>query len=438
MKPTYKLSVILILVLFMSGCISGAEQCPLEVSQKEGISILSVTPSYDLIPVGNEIQLRVDLQNRGNAEATNIKARLWAHGGFKVGEETQSVSKMTPPDLTICTAGDTASLVWDLRANCDPTSSTLAVVVDYDYTSEGWAKLLLVSEDEVMRNQGLFKEEGENHPSAGPVQVRIEALQTEPVVIAGTKIGRTFDIRVMFENLGDGQVGEEGMGKIESIDLLVQGPCIFVDSDTMEEIGNKITEEQLGNISLSAGSKSALKIASLKYTGNVPSMIKDFCTINADVAYHYKEYDSTSAKMGVTGTAEQIERCRILFGAVDPSDDYEEEGGADEDIHESCRDIAWTQLNSYGQPKHRDGERKADKTCLIKSFDSTDDASINRCDERCKAENQIATHLLSGSCICEDSGESLKDKIAVCKANPPEGKIYSRYDDSSGCIFKFA
>lgn len=309
----------LLLIVLASGCLQQAEQCPVVVSQTEGIVLSRFEPSYNLIPVGSEIMLQLDMQDRGNAIAENVVARLWAHGGFTVLPEddfyaatVDNIPDLAPPDLTICASGDTYTADWRLRANCDPTKSTLAAVVDYDYTSDGWAKILIASHEEAVKTQGVFPESGENHPSAGPVQVIIEPLQTEPVILSPT--ADTFDVRVKFSNLGDGQVGDTGMGNIDYVLITVQGPCTFIDPENAKIEWPIVTQDKLGGIQLSAGTKKALKIVSLKYDGDVSELVRDFCTINAEVKYHYKEYISTDALMGITGTTDQITRCRNLYG----------------------------------------------------------------------------------------------------------------------------
>lgn len=314
----------MLLIVLVSGCMQEAEQCPVVVSQTEGIVISRFEPSYNLIPVGSEIMLQMDLQNRGNAIADNVVARIWAHGGFSMLKDdvedesaaTVDVPDLVEPDLTICASGDTYTVNWNLRANCDPTESTLAAVVDYDYSSEGWAKILLASHAESTRTRGIFPETGENHPSAGPVQVIIEPLQTEPVILSEN--ADTFDVRIKFENVGDGQVGETGMGNIDYILMTVQGPCTFIDPEGNPNDPNSlwpiVDVHKLGGIQLAAGTKNALKIVSLKYDGDVSDLIKDFCTINADIKYHYQEYVSTDFQMGITGTTDQVTRCRKLYG----------------------------------------------------------------------------------------------------------------------------
>lgn len=248
--------LIIVLLSSIAGCITQAKQCPVVISKKEGIVISRFEPSYKKIPVGDEVTVYLDMQNMGIAKAEEIQARLWAYGGFRVinaegetlgnelcvdpdtGDETEDcppeveggdeIHDMYPPDMALCSSGDAKILKWQLKAGCDPTESILSVHANYEYMSEGWATVLLASHIEAEKVGGKLTQHGENFPSSGPLEVKIEPLQSEPVIL--TRTNPRFDARVSFSNLGSGLVGKEGVGGVHDVHFSLKGPCNFTDS----------------------------------------------------------------------------------------------------------------------------------------------------------------------------------------------------------------
>jgi len=319
-KHAIPLATILILVILFSGCMgSGGKQCPVVVSQTEGVFILGITPSYYEVPVGADVSITMDLQNRGMTKAENVEVLLWSHGGFAFkdlpgNEELKYVGTLMPPNLDICSAGDVKILTWSFQAGCDPTATTIAVQLDYDYSSEGWREMFIVSQDEAEKTAGLFKEKGRNFPSAGPVHIEIETLQTEPIII--TRGTRTFDARINFKNTGNGLVGDTRLGgelgKLGKVVLTVDGPCVFTASnDGIWDSKNpkKLTWNNL--VQLSAGKQEILKVVHLSYPPGEPigNLIKDYCTLKVDANYHYVNVEGTDKKIGVYGTSDQRAKC---------------------------------------------------------------------------------------------------------------------------------
>ncbi len=221
--------LVILLAVSVSGCKGKAKECPVVVSQTDAIKILSFSSGYEDVPVGGSVHLSMDLQNGGNYEATDIQADLWSHPGFGIGGDTQqfkTVPTLYPPDLSICSEGDAYSVQWDMQAGCDPRESIVAASVSYMYKSEGWASILLMSQQEAERLGGQTSGTGENFPSAGPVQIEIESLRNQPLIISEN--ARSFSIRLKIQNTGDGLAGYKGSGYMNETTLTLSGPCEFV------------------------------------------------------------------------------------------------------------------------------------------------------------------------------------------------------------------
>ena len=158
------LVAIIVAITSSSGCVR-AKDCPLVVSQTNGVVVTRLQPSYNLIPVGDNVILTAEVQNKGNAVATNVEANVWSKPGFSLdpGKNNLELGTLNPPRLDICSSGDAKPMQWTLKAGCDPRESVLAIAVEYDYFSDGSASIFLVSGDELESSAGKFKEKGENH-----------------------------------------------------------------------------------------------------------------------------------------------------------------------------------------------------------------------------------------------------------------------------------
>ncbi|HIK02009.1 TPA: hypothetical protein H1008_02740 [archaeon] len=297
--------LVILLAVSVSGCKGKAKECPVVVSQTDAIKILSFSPGYEDVPVGGSVRLSMDLQNGGNYEATDITADLWSHPGFGLGDDAtqqfKTVPTLYPPDLSICSEGDAYSVQWDMQAGCDPRESIVAASVSYMYKSEGWASILLMSQQEAERLGGQTGGTGENFPSAGPVQIEIESLRNQPLIISEN--ARSFSIRLKIQNTGDGLAGYKGSGYMNETTLTLSGPCNFTEGN------NKELTYADAELQLRFGKQDLIKTLSLNYTGNM-NFVKDFCTISVVSNYGYRVTEQLKGKFGIYGSSDEITNCR--------------------------------------------------------------------------------------------------------------------------------
>jgi len=332
-KQTAIATILILSIAILGGCLGArGRTCSVVVSQKEGLVIHRIEPSYYEVPVGDQISVYMDVQNRGNAPARNIKAALWAYTGFRnTSHGTVSVDVLEPPRLDICSEGDVNTFTWNLRAGCDPVKTILAVSIEYDYASYGYAKIPMASRAEYERTQGALKAKSENFPSAGPLQIKIESIQLEPVLI-GEGVGN-FSVRVLLNNLGSGLVGPKGVGEVSEVRLTLSGPCKFTDRNVRfrgKPTGGIVTQLDPVNdpngpykvliwpdkpsptVVLKSGQQEALKIAYLEYDANlapIEDFVEDVCRVEVNAKYRYTNVESPSKRMGVYGSPSQIESC---------------------------------------------------------------------------------------------------------------------------------
>jgi len=305
-------------IILLSACLGESTECPLEVSQTAGVIIDRFQPSYDLVPVNGTVTLQMDLKNKGTALAEDVTARMWSYGGFYTNETEaiQGPFTLNPADLSVCSAGDTIPVQWTLRAGCDPRGVTLSAYVDYTYTSESHATILLASQEEAEKIRGEFTGDftsGQNVPSAGPIQVEVTALQNEPIIISPTT--KILDIRIKFRNVGMGLAGDQGNGQIDQVELLVEGPCKFLSQNDKTKksktlLWNWDWDSDDDPPLLRSGSQEAFKITSLEYDGDPDLLVRDYCTIRATAKYNYRVIKATEGEVGITGTQCQVCMCR--------------------------------------------------------------------------------------------------------------------------------
>ena len=314
---------LLVIIISLAGCMGTAKTCPVVVSQTEGVKMQRIEPSYFTVPVGDKINVYMDVQNRGNAPATEVSATLWAYTGFGLTKgQTKTIESklLEPPRLDICSEGDVETFTWELRAGCDPVETILAVSLDYNYTSYGFAKIPLASRAEYERTQGELSAKGENFPSAGPLKIEIESIQMEPVLLG--KHTSNFSARILFNNVGSGLVGPKGVGEVGNVKVMLSGPCKFDDSRNYATNSGKPTgavpiigsndkgmEWPDGNVLLKSGKQEIMKIAYLKYDGDPSSFIEDICRVEVTATYRYNNVVSPSKRMGVYGSPSQISNC---------------------------------------------------------------------------------------------------------------------------------
>jgi hypothetical protein len=343
LTKTVAVGIILLLIVVLGGCLgSRGRTCPVQVSQKEGLVIQRIQPSYFAVPVNDQINVFMDVQNRGNAPAKSVRATLWAYAGFCVlvenpdenaeesyicapvgsardAAELQSVEVLEAPRLDICSEGDVHTFEWKLKAGCDPVETIMAVVIDYEYASSGYAKIPMASRDEYERMQGKLGAEGENFPSAGPLEIKMESVQMEPVLISEDT--NDFSVRITFDNLGSGLVGRKGAGGVNEVRLDLSGPCRFTERNikykkeltgaTMEDDkkslhwGNKM-------VTLKSGDQEIMKFAYLEYDDGVAPLntfVQDICRVEVTANYRYTNVESPTKRMGVYGSPDQIQNC---------------------------------------------------------------------------------------------------------------------------------
>ncbi len=172
--------LILSAVLLVSGCVTDGG-----ISYGKGVIITDFDSDFSSVQSGDDVILRVRVQNKGEMDAENVKAQIigidldeWGTG-FGWSEE-KDLGTLLAADPTTSTEGQTKQAEWYLEAPDYPKNikftHTPEVRVSYDYKTTAFKPITLVDVDELrrIRDAGRTIPGGATKSSAGPLSVQIK------------------------------------------------------------------------------------------------------------------------------------------------------------------------------------------------------------------------------------------------------------------------
>jgi hypothetical protein len=167
-------------VVLVSGCTDQGG-----VSYGKGVVITDFDSDFSSLQSGEDLTLRLRVQNQGEADAENVKAQIigidldeWGTG-FGWSEE-EDLGTLIAADPTTNTEGQMKQAEWYLEAPDYPENikftHTPEVRVTYDYTTTALKSITLVDVDELrrIRDAGKTIPGGATQSSAGPLSVQIK------------------------------------------------------------------------------------------------------------------------------------------------------------------------------------------------------------------------------------------------------------------------
>ncbi len=172
--------LILSAVLIVSGCVTDGG-----ISYGKGVAITDFNSDFSSVQSGDDVTLRVRVQNQGEMDAENVKAQIigidldeWGTGyGWS---DEKDLGTLIAADPTTGTEGQTKQSEWYLEAPDYPKNikftHTPEVRVIYDYKTTAFKPITLVDEDELrrIRDAGRTIPGGATESSAGPLSVQIK------------------------------------------------------------------------------------------------------------------------------------------------------------------------------------------------------------------------------------------------------------------------
>jgi hypothetical protein len=219
-KPSSGAKLLLLIpilgTVLISGCITGGGG----PTFGNGVVILNWEPTFSQVDSGDKLQLRLRVQNQGEAVAANVNPVL---AGIDTSEWATSTassfitnSNLLPPDRVQGTSGEIREKIFDLTAPRLPKGTTQQyspqVRVFYDYRTTAIKSITLVNENELRRlqDQGKTLSSTDTKTSAGPLKVTVTTGKFIKAREA-SYYSNTFPITIDIQNTGGGVVGRYNM-----------------------------------------------------------------------------------------------------------------------------------------------------------------------------------------------------------------------------------
>lgn len=237
------------LVLLVCGCTGGGQR-PVSMNPgTDGVVITSFDSDYPEIESEEYLELLLEAQNMGDAQATNIVAEIFNYDGFIVSDERKSLhdDSLAPPLESI--PGEIGDVSWTLQAPFVETNMInpidLGVRLFYEYETRCMSDIIVINEDEwkARTREGGEILVGGSASTAGPVSLTIETTR-QPVILRGSET--KFLVRIGVENVGDGRVYDSteidnNYGYLQSTELVlpvglraVPGECDYEGASSYE------------------------------------------------------------------------------------------------------------------------------------------------------------------------------------------------------------
>jgi hypothetical protein len=215
--PKNQKALLLILPLLAAVMVSGCTGSGTGVTIGNGMAILNWEPTYSSVESGDELQLRIRIQNQGEAIAKDVRAVLsginledW-NGRWARGEEID-IGDLLPPDSIQGTQGQVAQDTFDIVAPDLPKGTTQqynpSIRIYYDYKTNAAKQITLVNENELKRLQdkGETISSTDTKTSAGPLKVTVTTGKFIKARESGSYYSNTFPITIDIQNVGGGVV----------------------------------------------------------------------------------------------------------------------------------------------------------------------------------------------------------------------------------------
>jgi len=217
-QPKGMKMLLLILPLLSVVAISGCTGTTTGPTFGNGVVILNWEPTLSSVESGDNLQLRIRVQNQGELTASNVNAVITGivPDEWQISLNQANFGDLAPPDRVQNTAGQTKQETFDAVAPNLPKGTTQQftsqIRVFYTYRTTASKLITVVNDQELKRLQ----DEGKTLPSkdttssAGPLKVTINAGKFLKSKEAGLSFSRTFPITIDIQNIGGGVVSTQG------------------------------------------------------------------------------------------------------------------------------------------------------------------------------------------------------------------------------------
>lgn len=228
----------LISLALMLGCTGGGTN--IASSSDPGVMVTQFYADQEVLRPGQMTEITAQVSNAGGHRAQNVEVTLFRMGELEISgdgdtsaKRSYSFGELEPADPASDTPAERKEHTWQIKA---PSASmihgrqgyNLGVQLTYDYTSDGWADLV-VSKKEQAKVEGI--EAGKAGSSVGPIGV---AAFAPPVLLYDGEDSQHATVRIDLQNMGAGHAScsrakDKGVNRLCRVQLRV--PELFLDID---------------------------------------------------------------------------------------------------------------------------------------------------------------------------------------------------------------
>ncbi len=266
-----------------------------------GVSILNWEPTFSSVESGDNLQLRIRIQNQGEVTAKNVRAFLTGinidEWGF-FGSNPSNFNELLPPDRVQGTEGqekqDTFSLVAPRLPKGTTQTYSPQVRLYYDYKTTAVKAITLVNENELKRlqDQGQTLTSTDTKVSSGPLKVTVNTGKFIKARETGFLYTNKFPITIDIQNVGGGVVSYYNTPQDDyKVSVKLEFPSRLTNLDCGTFFGNTIMLWKGQDASITC----SVQISS-------PPLTTEEANIKVTLDYSY--YIDRKTTVTVTGTDE--------------------------------------------------------------------------------------------------------------------------------------
>lgn len=289
----YALFLFLIVFVFLSGCTLLGQQQPsggTQTGQAIGVIIKSFKPDVSEIFSGDSITFTVTVENVGEEDATNVKAKLIGLGtdwsGDIVDDPIKDIGDL--PKKVEGSLGSSGDAQWDVVSPSNlkvDNTYTAGVIVYYGYKSTALGSLKIISQEYIRTKpeeaNKIYQSSGMEKFTAtrAPIQISLAGV-ARPFIYRGS--GQEASVSIQLTNIGQGYpyLDKQGDRKIRVEKITINN----------EECLNQDFPQ---DVTIPVGS---YKTITCKFS--VPE-VSEYTTIPLEVELSYNYYVESSASIKV-------------------------------------------------------------------------------------------------------------------------------------------
>jgi hypothetical protein len=244
--------VLLLAIVFFSGCTMPWQQTTTAPSSGMGLTIESFGPEYNYVAGGDSMAMILKVRNNGDQDITGVRAEpyLLAWTNFNTVQNC-NIGTLYKPNAEINRLGTPCTMKWSgvqVPKVSKQESFAAGVRVEYDYATEATATVYALTENKYKGYMELgqdVRSVKELNPGTGPIRVDVKV---DDVLIYGSG-NNNLPVTLVFTNTG----GNTGKGYPKgSTDRDFKITSVSITSDSASGVSTMDTSD-CNNVGLRGG-----------------------------------------------------------------------------------------------------------------------------------------------------------------------------------------